>query len=214
MAKAGTTSRVGGRQSGSATKDRIVAAAAETLKREGFTGTSARAVARTGGFNQALVFYHFGSVNDLLLAVLDATGEARMRRYAEAVAGARRPADLVEVASEIYREDLDAGHLTVLAEMIAGASSVPDLGPAIARRLEPWIDFTADQVRRLLPSSDVGDLLPPDDVAFAVVALYLGMEMLTGLSGERHRAESLFSAAGRLLALFAPPDQPQEVSER
>src|SRR5947208_16019504 len=53
---------------GEATRKRIVMAAVETLKQEGFAGTSARAVARTGGFNQALVFYHFGSMTELLLA--------------------------------------------------------------------------------------------------------------------------------------------------
>ncbi|MEA2933018.1 MAG: hypothetical protein QOI56_1803, partial [Actinomycetota bacterium] len=40
------------------TKGRIVEAALQTLKEKGFTATSARAIAATGGFNQALVFYH------------------------------------------------------------------------------------------------------------------------------------------------------------
>ena len=65
MARSGVGSRGSG-DDGRAHAARIVEAAIETLKTEGFAGASARAIARTGGFNQALVFYHFGSVNELL----------------------------------------------------------------------------------------------------------------------------------------------------
>ena len=41
---------------GNATRDRIVAAALETVRAEGFANTTARAIAAHGGFNQALIF--------------------------------------------------------------------------------------------------------------------------------------------------------------
>src|SRR5438093_1369574 len=52
------------------TRAALVAAALETLKTEGFRGTTARAIAGRAGVNQALVFYHFGGVDELLLAAL------------------------------------------------------------------------------------------------------------------------------------------------
>ena len=194
---------------GQATRQRIVDAAIETLQREGFAGTSARAVARTGGFNQALVFYHFGSMTELLLAALDETAARRMDRYREALAyfrearvGLRRAlaglADLprlVELAGRIYQEDLDAGHMTVLAELIAGAAATPGLGPEVVARIEPWVALTAETLQRVLRDSPLGSLVPVDDVAYAVVALYLGLELLTHLQGDRGRAEALFAAA-------------------
>ena len=128
---------------GDATRKRIVEAAIETLKEEGFAGTSARAVAKRGGFNQALVFYHFGAMSELLLAALDETSERRMARYREALEGVNDLGRLVELAGRIYREDLDAGHMTVLAEIIAGASAVPEVGPEVVARLEPWIELTS-----------------------------------------------------------------------
>ena len=73
MAKSGPSSRLvaeaGGRSA--ATKQALVAAAIETLRAEGFAGASARAIAGRAGCNQALIFYHFGSVVTLLLAALD-----------------------------------------------------------------------------------------------------------------------------------------------
>src|ERR1700716_370836 len=97
------------------TKERIVAAALETLKEEGFAGTSARAIARRGGFNQALIFYHFGSLNDLLLAALDGVAEERRRRYEEVLGALRSPLEVAARARELYAEDIDSGHSTVVA---------------------------------------------------------------------------------------------------
>ena len=67
------------------TRSRIVEAALATLRDEGITGVSARAVARHGGFNQALIFYHFGSVEGLLVAVARSESERRSALYAEAL---------------------------------------------------------------------------------------------------------------------------------
>jgi len=199
------------------TRERLVEAAIDTLKREGFAGASARAIATTAGVNQALVFYHFGTVNDLLLAALDATSERRMGRYREAVANAAGPAALIAVARDIYREDLDAGHLTVLGAVIAGASTAPELGPALIERIRPWISFTAEHLGAMLGGSALADLAPADDAAFAIVALYLGMELLTSLDGDQTHAESLFAALeglsaplAALLGATGAPDEPDE----
>ena len=106
------------------TRQRIVQAAIDTLKEEGFAGASARAIAARGGFNPALVFYHFGSVNDVLLAALDQTSEIRQARYDAAIGQVQTLPELANVAQKVFLEDLHAGHIKVLSEMIAGASSV------------------------------------------------------------------------------------------
>ena len=51
------------------TRARILDAALQALRDEGIAGISARNIARHGGFNQALIFYHFRSVEGLLVAV-------------------------------------------------------------------------------------------------------------------------------------------------
>jgi AcrR family transcriptional regulator len=188
---------------GEETRARIVEAAVETLKREGFGGTSARAIARTGGFNQALVFYHFGSVRDLLLAALDETSARRMARYREVVDDAHSLQELIAAATEVYREDLASGHIKILAEMIAGASSMPELGPQIVRRIEPWIDFVRDAIARVSATLPFPTPVPPDDAAFGIVALYLGIELLTHLEGDDTRSDRLFELASQLARMAA-----------
>jgi AcrR family transcriptional regulator len=193
-------------QDGSATgtKARIIEAALEALRAEGFAGTSARSIASRGGFNQALVFYHFGSVHQLLLAALDETSRRRMERYTAAVAGAHSLDELLGVARDIYREDLESGHVTVLSEMIAGSLGHPELRAAIFERVDPWVDFAEDVIKKVLSGSALENFLPSRDLAFAVVAFYLGMEQLSQLQPDEDRAAPLFDAGARFAPLIAP----------
>ena len=69
-----------------ATRARIVEAALQALRDEGIAGISARGIARHGDFNQALIFYHFGSVEGLLVAVAQRESERRSALYAPALA--------------------------------------------------------------------------------------------------------------------------------
>ena len=186
---------------GDATRARIVEAAIETLKREGYAGTSARAIAATGGINQALIFYHFGSVRDLLIAALDRTSDERMTAYRTAAAEASDLVELTRVAARIFREDLASGHVKVMVELIAGASTDPELAPAIVARVEPWIGFARDEAARIGAASPLGSMAPPEDVAYAIVALFLGLEMLSHLEGDSARTERLFGLADGLATM-------------
>lgn len=183
------------------TKSTLVEAALETLKKKGFAGASAREIARAGGFNQALIFYHFGSVQNLLLAALDLVSARRMRAYAPAFEQAQTVAELATLARRIYAEDLENGYVTVLGEMVAGGASNPELGGEVVARLQPWIDLVERKLRELLAGSPFELVVPPRDVAFAIVALYLGIDMLSHLEGSTARAESLLDLGVRYAPL-------------
>jgi len=182
------------------TKQLIVRAAFATLREEGFAGASARAIARRGGFNQALVFYHFGSVQNLLLAALDDSSRQRLTRYEAAVDGATSVAELIEAARDLHSEDRESGHITVLSEMISGSVGNPELGREIVPRMEPWLDLVESAIQRSLTGSPLAGMFPSRDLAFAVVALYLGIDLLAQLDGDRSREDRLFE----LGSAFAP----------
>jgi len=213
MAKSGAPSSV--TEKGSArsadTRRLLTEAAIETLKEEGFAGASARAISERAQLNQGLIFYHFGSVVNLLLVALDAVSDARMVKFTAALKNVSSPTELTDVAAQIFRDDLDSGHVTVLAEMIAGASSVPGLGVEVAARLEPWFAFAQEALDSSFGDSPLASLMPSGDVAYVIVALYLGIEMLTHLNGDREPALRVFADAQRLVGLlgslsaFMPP---------
>jgi AcrR family transcriptional regulator len=203
MAKSGRSSRTGqSTDQASATRRALVDAAIESLRFDGYAGASARAIAARAGANPGLIFYHFGSVANLLLAGLSEVSARRMERYSAAVDAAATPAELVTVATTIFREDLDEGYVTVLVEMIAGAGSSPELGEQVAALIAPWRAFAERAIATIVSDSPLASLLPVGDVAHAVVALYLGMEMLSHLDGDRAAALRLFDQASRLVAVF------------
>jgi AcrR family transcriptional regulator len=210
MARSGTVSQLRDSGHGGAgdTRRALVDAAIETLKIDGFAGASARTIANRAGCNQGLVFYHFGSVINLLLAALDQVSVDRLDRYGALASGAGSLDELVDVAAAIFAEDLDAGHVAVLVQMIAGASSTPGLGPEVAARIAPWTAFAAQAIEQSIGATPFGSLLPSKDVALAVVALYLGLEMLSHLDDDRAPALALFDRARTLATLLGAIGSP------
>jgi AcrR family transcriptional regulator len=180
------------------TRAELVTAAVEVLRGSGFSGASARKIAQQAGCNQALVFYHFGSVPELLVAALEDVSARRMEAYRGLLDHTGTLADLADAARAVFEADLDAGHVRVLTEMISGAQSVAGLGERVAEVLAPWRAFAQDAVREVLAASPVGPVLPPEQVAHAVVAGLLGLEMLVSLDGDREAALALFDRARML----------------
>jgi AcrR family transcriptional regulator len=183
------------------TRRALVDAAADVLRHDGFSAATARTIAARAGCNQGLVFYHFGSVVNLLLAALDQVSAQRRERYEEALAAVERPTDLVELAGRVFSEDLDTGDAAVLVEMIAGATSTPGLGAQVKARVAPWTEFATTALEQAFGSSPFGGSVAPTEIAHAVVALYLGLELLSHLDGDRSPALVLFGRARQLATL-------------
>jgi AcrR family transcriptional regulator len=184
------------------TKAALVEAALETLKREGFRGTTARAIAGRAGVNQALVFYHFGGVEPLLLAALDATAGERIERYRTAMGAAVTTAERIDAARALYREDVEHGHATVISELLAASLARPELRDALLTRMQPWIDLAESVLREVAGETPLASMVPVRDAASALVALYLGLNLLSRLDPESAQAESLFELMERVAPLL------------
>jgi hypothetical protein len=112
---------------------------------------------------------------------------------------------LVDAARAVFTEDLAAGHVTVLVEMISGAQTVPGLGDRIRACLEPWREFAQTAMRDVLATFPVP--VPAEQAAHAVVAGILGLELLAHLDGDQDSALAVFDqarAAGELLDRASP----------
>ena len=163
------------------TRARILDAALQALRDEGIAGISARNIARHGGFNQALIFYHFGSVEGLLVAVARSESERRSALYAPALAEVSSLPELVAVARRLHDEEFQAGTVAALTQMLAGAVGSEDLSRGIAESLRPWTTLVGETIDRLLADTPFGTLVPRDDLTSGLAALFLGIELLTGL---------------------------------
>ena len=184
------------------TKAKIIDAALETLRTEGIAGASARAIGRTGSFNQALIFYHFASLNDLLLAAVDELSARRVERYRDRIDGITTLGELVTVAAELHHEDARQGHITVLAQMLAGSTTNPELKGPLAERFRPWTELVEGAIARVVEETPYASVVPVADLAFVVTSLFMGIELTTSLEPDGDRAESLFRTVGLMASLL------------
>ena len=187
---------------GDETRARIVEAALHTIREQGVVGTSARSIARAGGFNQALIFYHFGSVQQVLLAAVERISRQRMSRYQERLSGVRTLADLISVGAECHREDIEDGNIRVLSQMLAAASSSPELATQLRGFFDPWVELVEAAVTRVVAGTAYDGAVPVHDVAMGVVALFMGIELLSQLYDTQPSAAALFQTMGQLAGLL------------
>jgi AcrR family transcriptional regulator len=195
-------------QSSDGTRRQITDAALEALKTVGFAGATSRTIARLGGFNQALIFYHFGSVEGLLMAALDRTSAERLAAYQALVDEADSPAELLTAVAEMYRADLHSGHMTVISQLVAGSLTREDLAPQMLARMEPWVDFAEEAIARAVEGTPLEALAPARDLAHAAITFYLGVNLLSHLDPEHKVTDRLFERALAMAPLLSVLDQP------
>ena len=124
-----------------------------------------------------------------------------MADYGPAFETARTASELGRLARAIYDEDLERGYITALGEMVSGGVSDPLLGAEVAARIEPWILMVERKLEELLAGSPLRALVSSADLAFGIVSLYFGVDMLSHMERDRARAESLLDLATRLATL-------------
>ena len=163
------------------TRTRLLDGALETLRTKGIAGVSARTIAAAAGVNQALVFYHFGSVDDLLAAACTYGAQQRLASYASQLDAVRSLSDLLAVGLELHRQERVGGNVIVLAQMLAGAQSEPRLAPATAQALELWIGGIETVLRRVLASSPLAEILDTGGLARSIASAFIGFELYDGV---------------------------------
>lgn len=178
---------------GDTTKERILDAAFQTLVEDGITGASARAIASRGDFNQALIFYHFGSVRDLLVATIERSSQLQVEKYRARIEGITDLGDLVHMAAELHAEDMQSGSITLVAQLMAGAASDPEMGEAVVAAFQPWIEAVELALRQVFGGSPIEPFLPYNDMAYGISALFLGLELLAKLSPDSDKDDRVFS---------------------
>jgi AcrR family transcriptional regulator len=164
-------------------RSRIVDAALRTLISGGYAATSVRSIAAAGGFSPALVFYHFGSVDALLLTVLDRVSTDRLARYEARLEHLSNLRSLGAAMEELYAEDLRLGQLTAVQEIVGAMAFDPVLGAEISRRMQPWMTFAERLAARIIAGSPLAGFVDPAVIGSAVVALYMGLEIVARMRG-------------------------------
>lgn len=166
------------------TRTKLLAGALQTLIEQGIAKTSARSIATTAGVNQALVFYHFGSVDELLAAACRYGAEQRVAHYRERFAQVGSLAELLELGRELHTEERAAGHVAVLAQLLAGAQTQPRLAPATVAGLALWIEEIEQVLARVLAGTPIAAFVDVTGLSRALAAGFVGLELYEGVDPE------------------------------
>ena len=177
---------------GEATRERIIAATLETVRRDGYAEATTRAIAATGDFNQALIFYHFGSLEALLDETFRQASERQVARYREAVAQLDGISDLVAIARTLHDEDLQSGSVAVITQMMAAAKN-PEQSGVLLDRFDLWIALVQEALEKAAGTMPLANMIPPREAAYAICAMFLGIEVMARLDPERSEADAVFA---------------------
>ncbi|MGW5242209.1 TetR/AcrR family transcriptional regulator [Monashia sp. NPDC004114] len=186
------------------TRTALIASARSVLAEHGYSGATARRIATHASTNQALVFYHFGSVDGLLLAALDDVSERRMATFGETIEQATTIGALLEAVNRVIAEDTRGDDVAILVAMLDAGRGNADLARAVAERLAPWQALTERALARALGAHPMGVLVPVPLVARVVMATVLGLELLEVTADPA--TPQLMELIGRARALVGPFD--------
>jgi len=150
------------------TREKIISAAGSILAEEGSGAISTRHVADRAGVNQALVHYHFGSVENLMLEVLRGTTARAMATVQAQYGGPRDFVDKwLEDLGPVAQQDPTFGPKSWLEIMGIVVNDDSLLDVYKNEFVDPNFEIVRDAVTESLSRS-----VRPDDETVEVIASY------------------------------------------
>jgi AcrR family transcriptional regulator len=160
------------------TRASILAAARTTMLAVGYANLSTRAVAEAAEVPLSQIHYHFGSKQQLILAVLEGENARLLERQRTMYAGPEPLWQQWDQACDFLEEDLESGYVRVLQEMVAAGWSDPEVAAAVREFVGGWYRLLAEVAGRV--SGSRGGLGPftPGEVAALMGMPFLGAESI------------------------------------
>lgn len=186
------------------TRDRILEAARDCLLADGYASMSTRKVAVQAGVPLSQIHYHFGSKDQLILAILRSENENLLDRQAEMFSRDLPLWQRWDLACDFLDQDLDSGYVRVLHEMMAAGWSSDVVGAEVRFMLFGWNRVLRQLVRSAEQSGMRLDVFTSEDLVALISAAFLGAEsmILLGLEAEGVPLRTALRKIGRMIKAF------------
>jgi AcrR family transcriptional regulator len=186
------------------TRLRILAAAKAALLDAGYASLSTRGIAEAAGVPLSQIHYHFGSKQNLMLAVLDMENQQRLARQSAMYQSNLPLWKQWQQACDFFDEDLESGYVRVLMEMTAAGWSNREIASAVSTEVQGWFDLLTAVAQRA--ADQFGSLGPftPEELAALAGLPFIGAEavILLGLDEKKIAARPALRKIGELLRLL------------
>ena len=194
------------------TRAKLLAAAAETLRTDGIASLSTRSIAARADVNQALIFYHFGTLSELVDAAVRQAVDESVQDYRHQFAAVTSLVELLDVGRALHERERSAGNVAMMAQLMAGAQRDEVLAAAASYAMSRWTGEIEAVVRRLLATSPLAELAEPAGLARAISAGFIGLELYEGIDGDG--ALMALDALGQLGVLIEVVEELGPVARR
>jgi AcrR family transcriptional regulator len=192
------------------TRDALLDAAEEVFVKRGVTGAALEEIAAEAGFSRGAIYAHFGSKEELLLAVLDRFMERQLDQYLQ-MQHREDPIDAAVDAAELFRKVFSPELVPLELELRVNALR----NPAFRQRMVEVDRRLSESSARLIEHmvGDGADLgaFPARDLADLGRAAVIGLLQYAAVDQDQHqRYEQLIQTLFVLLteALVARQDPP------
>jgi AcrR family transcriptional regulator len=183
------------------TRASILAAGRARLLADGYANLTTRAVAEAAGVPLSQIHYHFGSKQQLILAVLEAENARLLERQRSMYETAEPLWRRWDLACDYLDEDLESGYVRILQEMIAAGWSDTAVAAAVRELLGAWYRLLADVARG--EAERTGGLGPftPEEVAMLMGLPFMGAEgaLLLGMDETEFPSRSALRKLGSVI---------------
>ena len=168
----------------SGTRAKLLQAAAEVIREQGVAAASARTIAAQAEVNQALIFYHFGTVSELLEAACRQAVDEAADFYRDRLARVTTLTGLLELGRELHERERAAGNVAMMAQLMSGAMRDPVLARAAGYAMSRWTAEIETVVARVLSGSPLGEVADTGGLARAISASFIGLELYDGVDAD------------------------------
>jgi AcrR family transcriptional regulator len=184
----------------SETRDRLMNAAEQLMREEGYAAVTTRRIGAKAGVHPQLVHYYFSGIDNLFLELWRRFTQHYLARQAQAFVAANP-------VRTIWEHDVDPHDASLAAELMALARHRKALGDEIARTVEQFRAMQASALARAMDDSLSEIFGSPEVLALSMVGLarILVVEEELGISAGHAEARAAIARWLDRLEAKSPP---------
>ena len=194
----------------------ILRSARRRLCEAGYAQLNVRDIARDAGVNHALIGYHFGGKQQLVLAVLDDANKQLLERQTRMYSDTASAGEKWQQACDFYEDDLQSGFVRLLMELMGASFTDEALRSEFLPRLQAWHELVEAAVTDFIQSSGLDLPVSARAISAWIRWFWTGMEasMTLGITEEQGHQREALEAVAVLLRTVESRSRPKAAPAR